>query len=537
MHDRSRQAWEASRPGVDHAVDAVCIAPWVSLELDPSGLVYGCCANQLYPLGRIGEDRLTDIWGGPRASVLRESLGRWDMSVGCGSCRWHLERGRTDPDAAVYDRYPLDVAQPDGPVAMTFALSNRCNLACVMCTPELSSTLRRRAGLPAISSPYDDEFFDDLARFIPGLRYAKFLGGEPFLIPEHHRVWDLMLAAGSPPKIQVTTNGTVWNERVESVLDGFDVDVTVSIDGATKQTYESIRGGADFGLVVANIDRFRRRCADAGTEFRFCFCLMANNWWELPAFLAWAHDLDAEVSVNVVSDEGLALHDLGLSELEEVAASWERAGRQLSLGLSTSQVWETQRRQLDAVIAERRSGVAPPPRQAQRVTGAVLSSGEHPSAALPADAVERLRAWSGNGPVGVVSLDRLGSITAVEQPLAALGVTAGLVGRSMDEVLAVMEAADGRPAWLIGMSTEEGVAVRTLVLSDQQPVRGAAGLIVRMELGRTDDGWDLLLAADAFYDRAAEGATPVALRAGEAQSSGLDQQLPGGRATATSTEA
>ena len=122
-------------------------------------------ADVVGQLGRIGEQRLTELWGGPRARVLREALARDDLSVGCASCRWHLEHGRTDPDAAVYDRYPLGSSDPAGPVAMTFALSNRCNLACVMCTPELSSTLRHRAGLAPLRSPYDDEFFDDLVEF------------------------------------------------------------------------------------------------------------------------------------------------------------------------------------------------------------------------------------------------------------------------------------------------------------------------------------------------------------------------------------
>ncbi|MFM7069645.1 MAG: SPASM domain-containing protein, partial [Actinomycetes bacterium] len=169
MDPATRAAWAQARPGTGHAVDAACVAPWVTLEFDPTGWVYACCANQLYPLGRIGEDRLADLWGGPRQAVLREALGRWDMSVGCASCRWHMDHGRFDPDAAVYDRYPLTAADPAGPVAMTFALSNRCNLACVMCTPELSSTLRQRAGLAPIDSPYDDQFFEDLTPLLPGL--------------------------------------------------------------------------------------------------------------------------------------------------------------------------------------------------------------------------------------------------------------------------------------------------------------------------------------------------------------------------------
>src|SRR5690606_14331645 len=111
------RAWREQRPGRELGHEPICVAPWVSLELDPSGWVYACCANQSYPLGRIGVDRLADLWNGPRAQVLKEALERWDLSVGCGSCAWHFDHGRMDPDAAVYDRYPVSGPAPAGPVA------------------------------------------------------------------------------------------------------------------------------------------------------------------------------------------------------------------------------------------------------------------------------------------------------------------------------------------------------------------------------------------------------------------------------------
>lgn len=515
MNPSARRAWSAGRPGRGHAVDAVCVAPWVSLEFDPSGLVYGCCANQTFPLGRIGEQRLAELWSGPRASVLRDALSRWDMSVGCGSCRWHLEHGRLDPDAAVYDRYTLDTSEPAGPASMTFALSNRCNLGCVMCTPELSSTLRRAAGLPAIESPYDDEFFDDLTAYLPGLQYAKFLGGEPFLIREHHRVWDLMAAVGGPPRIQVTTNGTVWNRRVESVLNDFAVDVTVSVDGVTAATYESIRAGANFAVVRTNIEQFRQRCAAVGAELRLCFCLMERNWHELPDFLRWVDHLGAAVSINVVSDIGMAFHDLPLAALEQAAAQWAAADATLHLTPATAEVWTTQLVQLDSVIAERRAGLPPSPRQAQRAPAGILSAGVAAVDGGAGSSVaetdrHRVEAWSGGGPVARVVGAPDGSITAVLTPLRRLGVDERLVGSRIERVVPAIEDAAGFPAWLLDIDAVDGHLVRTIVLSAEQPVRGAVGSIVRLELYvGGDGGWELLVGEDRFYDRGVDAAVPV----------------------------
>ncbi len=517
MDPRTRDAWAAARPGRGHAVDAACVAPWVTLELDPSGWVYACCANQSYPLGRIGEDRLTDLWGGARQGVLREALARWDMSVGCASCRWHMDHGRFDPDAAVYDRYPLTDPDPAGPVAMTFALSNRCNLACVMCTPELSSTLRHQAGLPPIDSPYDDQFYEDLAGFLPGLRYAKFLGGEPFLIPEHFRVWDLMAQVGGPERMQVTTNGTVWTDRVAQVLDRWSFDVTVSVDGASAEMYESIRGGSDFDQVVRNVGRLREACRAKGTEFRLCFCLMDRNWHELAPFLAWADELEAEVSINLVSDLGLALHDLPDAELEGVWSRWSRdAATVAGLAPRLREQWDTQVVQLERVLAERRDGVPPPPRQAQEATdwswhvGAAAAGGLSHGAGVADEAVQRdrLRAWSGTDDVAVLGLAPDGTVSACRAAHGRLGLDASLVGRSVDDVVPALAAADGRRTWILGDEVVDEVRVRTVVLSEQQPRRGEPGSVVRLVLGPAPDGWVLLVAEDRTYDRPA---APVAV--------------------------
>lgn len=519
MDAPARHRWERERPGQAHPVDAACIAPWVALEFDPRGWVYTCCANQTYPLGRIGDERLGDLWAGERAQVLRDSLRRWDLSVGCASCRWHIEHGRTDTDAAVYDRYPLASADPPGPTAMTFALSNRCNLACVMCNADLSSTIRRRDGLPPLVSPYDDQFFEDLAPLLADLRYAKFLGGEPFLVPEHERVWDLMAQVGAPPRIQVTTNATVWTERVEWVLDTFAVDVTVSIDAATAPVYERIRGGADFARVLANVDRFAEACRSSGTELRFCFCLMTVNHGELADFLSWADRFDAPVSVNVVSDLGLALHDLPADELALVDRRWsadELAGR-APTGRNSG-VWATQREQLASVLAERRTGAPPAIRQPQPPRPDLLSSrpspvGRSTDSTTPADAPTRrarLGAWAGGGEVAEVVVGGDGTVLAVPSPHRRLGLDDRLVGRSVDALLDAMTAADGRQVWVLGEERSGADVVRTLALSDGPPARGLPGTVVRTVAApvAADGSHVVLVAEDRIHER--NGVGPVA---------------------------
>ncbi|MCU1499831.1 MAG: radical protein [Acidimicrobiales bacterium] len=526
MDPGARSAWSAARPTTDHVVDAVCVAPWVSIEFDPSGWVYACCTSGLYPLGRIGEERLTDLWGGPRAQVMRDSLRNWDLTVACGPCRWHLEHGRMDPVAAVYDRYPVSSAEPERPFMMLFALSNRCNLGCIMCTPELSTTLRKEAGLAPLEPRYDDQFFADLEPLLADLKLAKFLGGEPFLAPEHKRVWAMMDQLENPPRMQVTTNGTVWTDYVEWLLDRFSVDISISIDAHTAPTYEAIRRGGDHADLLRNVDRFAETCARRGTELHVSYCLMTENWSELADFLSWAERFDIPSSVNLVTDDGLALHDESLDALRAVRDQWGEDHQRVGASLTKNRsVWDTQLTQLDSVIAEREAGVPPAPRQSQPATGDLLRVG-FPArsasvgvlkrrAARRADArtvlehTGRLRDWSGGGPVGTLEIDPDGTITAVTSEHPRIGIVADeLVGTAFDELIHRIELAQARPAWIVELAELDTCTVRTFALAAERPLRGTRGAIVRTIQLPTTDGWTVLLAEDLIYDDRREANQP-----------------------------
>jgi molybdenum cofactor biosynthesis enzyme MoaA len=493
------------------------------MEFDPAGWVYGCCSSQLYPLGRIGAERLSEIWSGQRAQVLRDALRSWDLSVACAACRWHLDHGRPDPVAAVYDQFETPSLDPAGPQLMVFALSNRCNLGCIMCTPELSSTLRRSSGQRPLPRVYGDEFFEDLEPLLADLRQAKFLGGEPFLVNEHFRVWELLSRLEEPPRVQVTTNGTVWNERVEWVLDRFTTDISISIDAATPATYSRVRRGGDLGNVLNNVARFRSWCDASSAHLHVSYCLMEQNAAELAQFLAWAEQFEVEASINLVTDVGLALYDLETSKLEELRDIWQAQDHAFAHGLRrNAQVWETQRRQLDAVLVGRRVGAERPAAQARPAQPdefqPLSPSPKHrrwksrrTDAAVAAH-FRQLIDWSEGGPVAHLRIED-GVVVEVVSPHPRLGLsTERLIGRSLTDVPGEISAVDGRPVWIIDREElDGGTVVRVLALSVAAPVRGSAAAVLRAIEIPVERGSVLLIAEDRMYDKAP---TEVRVRVG-----------------------
>jgi hypothetical protein len=376
-------------------------------------------------------------------------------------------------------------------------------------------------------SPYDDEFFADLAPLLGDLKLAKFLGGEPFLAPEHKRVWSMMDDLDHPPRMQVTTNGTVWNDYVAWLLERFEVDISVSIDATTAATYAEVRRSDQFDRLMENLERFDEVCRRKGTDLHVSFCLMNRNAHEVADFLAWADRFDVPASINLVTDDELALHDAPLAELEAIGRAWAADDRRIGERFGKNDgVWRTQLAQMKSVIAERRAGIEPSPRQARRADGSVITP--RPGAPAPrwrtrrprqradeatAGHVGRLRRWSEDGPVGRVDVDASGIIRAVPLAHEPLGIDADLCGRHVSEIVGVLEVRSGRPAWLVESADDGDESVRSIVLSETQPLRGTTGRVVRTIQQSVPGGSRILVAEDLLYEPARAG-TPVALRVG-----------------------
>lgn len=438
-------------------VGPACQAPMVSAHLDPFGNVLACAMNRRWPLGNVTEAPLSALWVGERARTLRRTLARGDLSHGCDRCAWQIaEQGPEAAYARTYDWMEPSGDPPPGPVDLELALGNTCNLQCVMCNGSLSSAIRsRREGLAPLRSPYDDAFFADLETLLPGLRRVKFLGGEPFLVTEHHRVWDLLERHNPRLPCHVTTNGTIWNARVESVLERFPVSFAISIDAVDPATFAAIRCGADLATVRANLDRFQGYCADAGTQLTLAFSLMTGNWREMGELLVWAAGRDLDVYVNTVTHPSPhSLHRLPLPRLREVVRHLEGTTPFLlgRLGRNTG-VWHSQLAELRARVEELASGRRAP-WETPRPQGVAI-----PAVDRDRRWRDELTDWAGGAPT-IVDLDGSDAVVAVSgnPRLGPLDVGA-MVGDGFDELTIACLSAFG-PAGQVDDAHTPGILDR-----------------------------------------------------------------------------
>jgi molybdenum cofactor biosynthesis enzyme MoaA len=180
-------------------------------------------------------------------------------------------------------------------------LSNTCNLECVMCIGELSSSIRKnRERLPAIKNAYDDNFVEQLEEFIPHLRELRFNGGEPFLINAVFKIFEKVEKLNPKLKIVIATNGTVVNYKVKEWLSKLNIHINFSLDSLTPEIYETIRVNAHFDRVMEHFLFYK----EYTRENKRTMCLMVNpmrnNWFEMPEFIRFVNKHNINIWFNTI---------------------------------------------------------------------------------------------------------------------------------------------------------------------------------------------------------------------------------------------
>jgi len=238
---------------------------------------------------------------------------------------------------------PIDKTSIDKvamPVYLTIGTTNRCNLRCRMC-------FRQNIKIdPATLIDMDSKLFEKIAgECFPYIKTIAFsVSGEPLLANNISEM--IELAKKYEIKLEITSNAALMNndELIKKLVRTLSV-LTVSFDGATKETYESIRIGAKYDEVLSNITRFNKYRNELPTVSRpklgFSFVLMRSNIEEFPDFIRLAHKLQADFigSVHVVihgpnfkNEESLIFHkDLANEKLKEA----QEVAMNLGINLST----------------------------------------------------------------------------------------------------------------------------------------------------------------------------------------------------------
>jgi len=223
-----------------------------------------------------------------------------------------------------YEHYAF--SKSNYPVIMEFELSNKCNLSCIMCDANLSSSIERKeTGTVTGNMHYKQRFFDELREFIPYLQLAEFTGGDPFMIDEYYQIWDMIAELNPKCHILITTNANTMNSKIEKILETHkNINFNISIDSLQKENYEKIRRNGNFEFAMKNIDIFINYSRQNKTQLNFLVCPMTLNWEEMPEFVNFANERKVCVYYHtVVKPQNLSLKYTDKTKLKNILSELE----------------------------------------------------------------------------------------------------------------------------------------------------------------------------------------------------------------------
>jgi mycofactocin radical SAM maturase len=181
----------------------------------------------------------------------------------------------------------------DAPICLTWELTYACNLACTHC---LSSSGRRDPR--ELTTDEAKAVIDELERM--QVFYVNIGGGEPTLRPDF---WNLVdHAAAHHVGVKFSTNGIRITPAVAARLAGNDyVDVQISIDGATEEVNDAVRGAGSFSMAMIAAENLTR----AGfRDFKLSVVCTRHNIGQLDAFKAIADRYGAQLRLTRLRPSG-----------------------------------------------------------------------------------------------------------------------------------------------------------------------------------------------------------------------------------------
>ena len=225
----------------------MCTAPFNSLYVGQHNLVSHCCGSR-YPIGYTNEQTLSEIMDGEKSIDTRRHLLKGEYPNHCESCDHFEQRsGKIHPVRDFFKKYKYHRynVKTNGEIKkhdikfLDLLFSNKCNFACMGCSPELSSTIadnymdayeifsHGKFGNGELtkenweSSP--DHIIDFVIKHKDTIKKIHLNGGEPWMQVGVHKLLDKMLEHGLHKKIELWThtNGSIRNYKGVNILEDY----------------------------------------------------------------------------------------------------------------------------------------------------------------------------------------------------------------------------------------------------------------------------------------------------------------------------
>ncbi|MEH2950016.1 hypothetical protein [Sporofaciens sp. JLR.KK001] len=266
-----------------------CNTMFNHLEILDQGNTRCCCTTFVRPnLGNVLDKRSSEIWHSTLHRVLCLSTENRTFSFCDKSmCPLFVARGREESKKEDRAYKKLGTA----PEVIALGYDPSCNLACSTCRKELYFAKGKE--LETIN-----KITEIVKReYLPQCRFLILAGnGEVFASPAYREAYEC--EGCKPQYIRLLSNGMLFNQmNWERFMKGRTsrIMLTVSVDAASKETYESIRRNGNFDILKKNMEyaSILRKTGEL-SYFRMNFVVQKENYKEMIPFVEWGQELGVD---------------------------------------------------------------------------------------------------------------------------------------------------------------------------------------------------------------------------------------------------
>lgn len=300
----------------------LCNAPFCSMNFSLGGIVSPCCYNtsmfECYP-----SRGFDDIWNGSIFNEYRKNIKSNQLPQACNICEAKLRnREFSLIQIRQFDDFKIGLFRKKKLQTIQLAISNKCNLKCIMCCENFSSQFDASDTYPC-QNIYDKSFYDELLKHIPSLKEVICAGGEPFLDNGYLDLMDAIVKTNRNCRISIVTNGTILNNRIKSLLENGNFNINLSLDSCFKETYERIRVNARFDTVMENVKYFGGVMKRQGKTLQIPVCALKENCKEIPNLVRFCNDNSYHITIKAIHRAvDVAAWALSSSQLKELKESY-----------------------------------------------------------------------------------------------------------------------------------------------------------------------------------------------------------------------
>lgn len=268
-----------------------CPKPFDTVLIDAQGSCFICECTAWLPqsVGNLHKNSLEEIFHSATANHLRDSINDGTYRY-CNEkqCTWIIK-----DDVRDYKSVTPQIK------TIRLAIDDSCNLSCPSCRREVifhkkGKMLQMRLSLADRVNEYLQKH-DNITVHIGS-------DGDPFASLVY-RYFMRTVPQNNNLKFNLQTNGLLMKkmlERTDKILSRVDT-INISIDGATKDTYEKLRRGGQWEKLLENLEFIKQYHQQFTIKFHMV--VQQNNWQEMIQMLQLADQFQAhEVVFNRITN-------------------------------------------------------------------------------------------------------------------------------------------------------------------------------------------------------------------------------------------